>query len=122
MKGNIMKAKLTNSRDGVKRFSMKVEFRVSRSDLIGAMTLLLAEDFNLNLYAVPKSGVWNHLMKLKVLDEVRRHDIWKKMKDCLYWRGDQWHYALENIDREEELMEFCKSHINRYFPEFKEDI
>jgi hypothetical protein len=117
--------KLTNSIDGTKRFTMKIEFRISEWDLTAAMVMLIHDDFNIKYadwYETPKGQVGKMLFKKGVLDEIKRVDIWKKMKKELWDRGTNWSYALEDVECEEEVMEFCKEHIHRYFPEFKEDI
>jgi hypothetical protein len=112
--------KLTNSIDDIKRFTVKVEFRASRHDLINAFASLLYEDFNLEFYKYTNDEVEDILNDKKVLDEVRRIDIWKKLKELLYYRGNAFWMRLEGEECEDGVRLFCTNHIDRFFPEFKE--
>jgi len=101
------------SKDGLKRMTVNVAHRIGREEMRIAMGEFIDRKLNFNF---PDELLKDH--EEEVLAVISKAEIFKMMKECLYWSGDGfWTYA-ECWQYGDQIEAFTEKYVDKYFPEF----
>lgn len=105
----------TNSKDGVMRLTINVQYRICLEDLKIALGDIINSDFNLPDKADPFK---DPNIGETVLEKISKKDIIKRCKDLFWQRGENmWTYSEGWYPHRNSIEGFSSAHINEYFPE-----
>ena len=111
--------KVTNSKDGKKRMTVNIEFRVNQTELAIALGELLDQG-SINWNHFTQENIGNFLDK-NVKKEILKADVYKKLKETLQDCGDliwtrQQYWVMNNLN--DDVLKWCEDTVKELFPEF----
>jgi len=106
--------KITNSKDGIKRMTIKMEYRVGYEDLKIAFGNLIYMMNGLDLF---NNNIDSH--KVYILSNITKSKIYTELKKLLYERGDDIEYVPEGWSPDcNQIGIFVNENMHLYFEKF----
>lgn len=108
--------KITDSIDGNKGMSIKIEFKAGREEMKIALGEIIDADLNLDLF----NYNIDHYKEM-ILTRISKMDIYKKARKLFFDRGDAMWMVNEGWRHESTIEYLIEEYIDTFFPEFKEE-